>query len=712
LAGSCLSFPNYLVARIGKISEFRLIRTIGTADERTEVVSQNFRQKKMRKTLSLSTIALAVLVTACTVQLAMAQDGKGFLPRQPRFVPQTTRQDQLLRPVGHQQQEVEVPSILSGKTESNPASAPQPAPPLPAEMQIPVQSPTVADQPGMAPGEFQSRPIGEPAPLRSTSAVSPGISLPAAAAPVATNGLANEGEITRVSASESLNQLRGSQIQTTAGQEFDSFPNGPVASAIPDDSLPTNLTTTEGPRLRVTSTGPSSITIGKQARFEVLVENLEARSANHIIVGVDLPEWIEVVAVMPSTGSRELTGSTEEPLMIWEIPIVEARTSEKIAIDVIPREARPFDMDVEWTFKPVRGKSTVEVTEPQLSIQIAGPTEVQYGEKAIYDVTVSNPGTGTAENVSVMLPEALGGERARLDNIEPQQQKKFQVELIARSAGTLDLTTTVIADGDLKESDTREIIVRRAALEVVLEGPPMKYAGSAGTYKITISNEGDAMARDVVAAVALPPGIEFLSGIDNVEKIDGGIRWNVGMLSPGNQRTFQMQCDMKMAGEITLDAATRGAGDLAATDSFTTRVDAVADLVLFVADPKGPLPTGQDIKYEIRITNRGTKSARNINVVMHFSEGVEPTGAEGIAYEIAPGQVTFAPIAQVDPGQDVVLKVSANASQPGSHRFRAQLLCEEADSHEVAEGTTRFFGEITTSTAENGEAADDSEFKR
>lgn len=194
------------------------------------------------------------------------------------------------------------------------------------------------------------------------------------------------------------------------------------------------LIQSDGPKLSVISNGPEQISIGKTAQYEILVQNRESQRAENIVVGIDFPTWVEISSSAPSTGAKEITDGENDPILVWEIPIVEAGATEKIVIDVIPREARTFDIDVEWTFIPIRGRATVEVTEPQLNIQISGPTDVQFGEKALYHVTVSNPGTGTAENVQVMLPEALGGERASLGSIDPQEQKKFQVELIARSA--------------------------------------------------------------------------------------------------------------------------------------------------------------------------------------------------------------------------------------------------------------------------------------
>ncbi len=706
----------------------------------------------MRKIKTLSTFVMAAIAVAFSLNSAYAQDQTTLPPQASGHVPNQVVPPSYLPPaengavqrVGFQE-DVKVPSILGGesggpilppmlpKQHEAPAASPLPQPSIPEMAQDGPVVQTGSFQPTMPQQQLQTFEPQQPPQSLQQSQMEPqemqeprvaDNTLPRMTAEATRQSLPIQpSPVTQVSAFEVPNGLRNQQIQTVSpqtpsepatmpapivqqvlAQPATGVPATNISAATTQPMSTSGLIATAGPKLKVTSIGPSSVTIGKSARYEVLVENLENRTAQNVIVGIDFPEWVEVTTVLPTTGSKEATEGTSESLMVWQLPIVEASTTEKIVIDVIPREPRPFDIDVEWTFQPIKGRTTVEVTQPQLTIQISGPTEVQFGEKALYDVTVSNPGNGVAENVNVMLPEALGGERASLENIDPQQQKKFQVELIARSAGALDLTTTVIADGELNESDTHEIMVRRAILDVSLKGPQIKYAGSVSDYEIVVSNQGDAMAREVIAAVALPPGVEFLAGIDHVEQIDGGVRWNVGMLSPGNQRVYKIQCKMGVAGDINVEAASRGAGDLAATDSVITRVEAVADLVLSVTDPKGPLPTGENIDYDIKIVNRGTKAAREVKVVMHFSDGIEPNDAEGLAHELAPGQVAFAPIARIDPGQEVTLKVRANASQAGSHRFRAQLVCEESDSLEVAEGTTRFFGEngLQESKLDNG----------
>ncbi|MGI9517533.1 MAG: CARDB domain-containing protein [Pirellulaceae bacterium] len=658
----------------------------------------------MRKQLTLSTIVLVALMAAFVASESLAQssfqppakaEGQPFATP-PRYLPPST--GGAVRQVSYQEEDVAVPAILGGNT-APAAEAPASAAPGATDAQNQNNFTAPAGQAQqMQPPQSPAQTGAPGAPVQLPRITAQPSQMPATGEPM------NDMHVRPTAAATTTDQtnwLRSQPIETVeteAALSESPTTQEMTAPIIPDPIRQGGLIQSDGPKLSVISIGPDKISIGKTAQYEIQVQNRENQRAENIVVGINFPEWVEISSSVPTTGAKEITDGESDPIVVWEIPIVEAGSTEKIVIDVIPQEARTFDIDVEWTFVPIRGRATVEVTEPQLNIQISGPTDVQYGEKALYHVTVSNPGTGTAENVEVTLPDALGGERAALGNIEPQEQKKFQVELIARSAGTMDLTTTVMADGDLTRSDSKEIIVRRAVLDVLMEGPPMKYAGTTATYQLTVSNQGDAMARDVIAAIALPTGVEFVSGIDNVEQIDGGIRWSVGMLSPGNQRSYQITCSMGTAGDINIEAAAKGAGELAATNKVVTRVEAVADLVLTVEDPKGPLPIGQEIDYMISILNRGTRSARSVDIVMHFSEGVEPINAEGITYEITPGQVAFSPIAQIDPGEEVTLKVRANASAAGSHRFRAQLLCEESDLHEVAEGTTRFFGENTTPT--------------
>jgi hypothetical protein len=131
--------------------------------------------------------------------------------------------------------------------------------------------------------------------------------------------------------------------------------------------------------------------------------------------------------------------------------------------------------------------------------------------------------------------------------------------------------------------------------------------------------------------------------------------------------------------------------ELAATAEAITRVEATADLRLDVKDPAGPISVGDEATYELVVRNRGTKNAQEVEVKVFFSEGIEPTVAEGGANRLLPGQVVFNMIPSLAPGADVTLRVRAKASEPGNHVFRAEVHCKPLGARLVREETTRFY---------------------
>ena len=117
----------------------------------------------------------------------------------------------------------------------------------------------------------------------------------------------------------------------------------------------------------------------------------------------------------------------------------------------------------------------------------------------------------------------------------------------------------------------------------------------------------------------------------------------------------------------------------------------MADLRLDVKEPDGPVPVGEEAVYEVHVRNRGTKDAEAVQLFAYFSQGIEPTAAEGGTFRIAPGQVAFNPLPTVPAGEEVVLKIRARAEAAGNHVFRAEIHCKPLGTRLVSEQTTRFY---------------------
>ena len=439
--------------------------------------------------------------------------------------------------------------------------------------------------------------------------------------------------------------------------------------------------------------------IGETSMFRITVRNVGNVEAKDVLVSVNLPPWVELAGKSPSAGATRLSADGDSGTLEWQIRQMSAVSREHLDLQIIPRQSKPVELTVRWTVAPVVSRAVIEVQEPKLEMVISGPDQVLYGETKLYEMVISNPGTGPAEDVVVNLFSLDGGSRPaathKIGTLEPGTSKKLEVELTAGEAGTLDVKASAVGRAGLRSDVVKKVIVLRPGLQLELAGPRALYAGTVATYRIRITNPGTAMAHNVTITATIPGGAKYLSGSDQGQgsSADGKVSWQIASLQPGGERMVDLHCQLISPGQNRLQVIGRGDSDLLHEIATMTDVIAMADLKLEVSDPAGPVAVGEEAVYEIRISNRGTKSAESIQVSSYFSAGVEPVGVEGAQHKIGnDGQVLFRPIDSIQAGEHVVLKIRAKAGRPGNHIFRTEVQCPSLDTKLAAEETTLFYG--------------------
>ena len=416
-----------------------------------------------------------------------------------------------------------------------------------------------------------------------------------------------------------------------------------------------------------------------------------------MVVSIKIPEWAEIVSIKPTSGVPGAIPDQRGEPIVWRLPRLEPRSKEQLVVRLIPRESRPFDLSVQWSCSPAASQAMVEVKEPKLKMTLDGPPEVVFGQTKVYRLTISNPGTGDAEKVVLMLAPVDGGNdaptRHEVGLIRAGENKPIEMELAARQAGTLSIKAVAVAEGNLKAEVNEEILVRRPDLKLTVGGPEMKFAGTPGTYSIVVSNPGNAAAKNISVAAMLPPGSKYVSSAGGqLVEAENKVVWNIPNLRPGGEQELELRCSLSTPGANRLQILA-ASGEISDSATVNTEVQSVADLKLDVTDPAGPLAVGEEMVYEVHIRNRGTKAAENIDVAAFFSRGLEPVAALGGEHEIAPGQVVFKPIESIPPATEVVLKIKARADQAGHRIFRAEVNCPSVGAKLASEETTLFYGD-------------------
>lgn len=503
-----------------------------------------------------------------------------------------------------------------------------------------------------------------------------------------------------------------SDFKTSPAAEA-AFANGPSiatsasapksATMAKEDDL---LLTQRMPVLVSRVNGPRTIVVGREASYRVLLANRGDVAADDVVTRVTIPEWADVVSSRAADGKVDRNASlSEDGTLVWRCDQVAAGATTRLELKLVARVGQPISLGVTHSHRPVDGETLVEVQEPKLALSLVGPEEVLYGKPQLFRLTLSNPGTGTAERVKLLLtpPGGKAGGHTSHDfgSIGAGEERTVEIELTAREAGDLAVTASATAEGDVTADVSKPIFCRKPELVVDWRGPTDRYAGAPAVYYFRVRNPGTAVAPNVVLNVKLPTGFEVIPGPDAPKANEGKLVFRAGSLRPGDDKYFKLRGVLRQAGdnEIVLGAK---ASDETRSESLTaiTQVVALADLKLDVLDPKGPVATGEEVEYEIRITNRGSNAAQDIRTVGLFSAGVEPHHIEGSEGQMHDGRVAFDAIETLAAGESVTFKIHARAHEAGTHRFRAEVLCRDLEIKLAAEETTRFFEDEAISVAD------------
>ncbi|MGY8768888.1 MAG: hypothetical protein ACKVH8_10745 [Pirellulales bacterium] len=478
--------------------------------------------------------------------------------------------------------------------------------------------------------------------------------------------------------------------------------SGPVKTPI--STTAKNLFALQSPNIAVNTVGPKAIVIGKEATYNISAKNLGAIDARSLAVQIRLPQGVRLLGQNASTGSAKVApiGATQGMLR-WEIPVLPARNEATIQLRLMPLAGQKFDLGVDVIYSATSNSHSIVILEPKLEMKIEGDNDVLFGDTKMYRIILSNPGTGTAENVGLTLMPIKQGQQPttfdQIGNIHPGANKVIEVELTAKQAGQLLIQANAFADGNLQSTASQQVLARRANLQLTAQGPRVKYAATEATYLFNVNNIGNASAKQVAAEVTLPLGAQFVSctaqGV--FDKTTNRVTWNLSQLDANTTKALQLNCVLTADGNNSITAKSSSAGGLLATKSLTTLVESIADLKLYVNDPKGPVPVGEEVVYEFRLENRGTKVAENISIAVTFAEGIQPLAAVGAQSKIQTGVVNFNSIPRLEAGKEMVLKVTAKALAAGSHSFRVEVKCNDPVTKLASEETTRFYATGTPS---------------
>jgi len=272
------------------------------------------------------------------------------------------------------------------------------------------------------------------------------------------------------------------------------------------------------PNLVLETSVPPKVMIGDSVTLSIVLSN----TGTGVARGVVLEERIPAGLSHPAGSELEYTVGDLKPgeSRKLELPL-KAERAGLVTNVLLARD--------EGNLR-VEDKIELEVLAPQLDVTVEGPKRRYLERQAVYQVSVSNPGTAPAKQVelAVRLPEGLKFVRA--NNAGYYEESTHTVhwrleELPANETGSVELVTIPVEIGrhalKLRGTAQKGLVVEKEQ-PVIVEGiaaihfqvsdtvDPLEVGGET-IYEVRVTNQGTKAAGNVRLSVLLPPQLQPLA---------------------------------------------------------------------------------------------------------------------------------------------------------------------------------------------------------
>lgn len=459
-------------------------------------------------------------------------------------------------------------------------------------------------------------------------------------------------------------------------------PSGPGMGAMAGTTIARGETRVEwqAPQIGLSANLPPAVPLGQDVRYTLLVANTGQVESQEVTVRNLLPEGMQYVRSKPA-------GIADGNQLVWTLPGLPAGGTYQV--EVVGRPTRPGPMTAlaaVSTRDGLRDERTAatQVTVPRLDVKMTGPESTMVGGLVEYRITLSNAGTGPANNV-VLLDEFDAGlehdtKAARvqkaLGTLAPGEIRGETFVLNARQPGRLVNRVTATGEGELKAEAQHPVNVLRGQLKIELAGPARRYVNQSATWKIDVSNTGELPLKNIVVKDLIPPGLVFASATDSgTAAANGEVAWTIASLPPGERKTLEVKtnCVKPLAKALNVATAKADVGLQVQTEA-PVEIVGLAVLKVKVRDTADPVAVGGRTTYDIDVINRGTLAGVKLELVATVPPQMKVVNTRGpVQPKVQGDKVIFPPLEALPPGQQVKYGVEVQALQPGNALFQVEL---------------------------------------
>ena len=435
---------------------------------------------------------------------------------------------------------------------------------------------------------------------------------------------------------------------------------------------------------------------GDSIDYTITVNNIGKADAKHVVVVDRLDKGLKYVS-----SSHNGVYDEASHTVTWVVDI-DADSSIDLTVTAFAEEYGVLTNIVSVGDKSASVDVNVPEIIPNKTADIENPN---FGDNVTYTVTVTNDGNADAK--SVVVRDVLGKDLKFVSATgtytfdEATNTITWTVDVDAGKTETFTVVATVINYGNVTNSlvvgnktFNKNVTVPEITPDKTVDNENPNF-GDDLTYTVTVKNEGNGNANDVIIVDALGKGLEYVSSTGNYDNKTNTITWKVDLAS-GETKTFTVVAKIVGYTDVT-NKVTVG--------NKTAAVTVYIPEIIPAKDVNNTTPNfGDKVEYTVTVNNNANKDAKQVVIVDTLGKGLKFINASHNGkYDESTRTITW--IIDLGAGESAVFSVNAaveaygninNTVVVGNKSATKNITVPEITPIKKVENTVPNFGEEVT----------------
>ena len=396
---------------------------------------------------------------------------------------------------------------------------------------------------------------------------------------------------------------------------------------------------------------------GDSIDYTITVNNIGKADAKHVVVVDRLDKGLKYVS-----SSHNGVYDEASHTVTWVVDIA-AGSSLDLTVTAFAEEYGVLTNIVSVGDKSASVDVNVPEIIPNKTADIENPN---FGDNVTYTVTVTNDGNADAK--AVVVRDVLGKDLKFVSATgtytfdEATNTITWTVDVDAGKTETFTVVATVINYGNVTNSlvvgnktFNKNVTVPEITPDKTVDNENPNF-GDDLTYTVTVKNEGNGNATDVIIVDNLGKGLEYVSSTGNYDNKTNTITWKVDLAS-GETKTFTVVAKIIGYTDVTNEVT---------VGNKTSAVTVNIPEIIPAKDVNNTTPNfGDKVEYTITVNNNANKDAKQVVIVDTLGKGLKFINASHNGkYDESTRTITW--IIDLGAGESAVFSVNAAVEAYGN----------------------------------------------